>query len=483
MWLLPLLLLGAVVVAAASRSPRERRPPQIAYAPPRQLAAPGGSPGPIAVLGEFLRVGHTPPPPVILGAIGEAEAIGRYDLASDIVRRFVDPVMRAHQVSQVANARQAGPPIYRSPAQPYARGSCAPPSSPRSAAPVPMPMAMPGARSAALPSEDEFRAVLDSDPSKIYELMSRPHAAAPHVGAPAVIDVPQAPRHISEDQMRSMLDADPARFTEMVSRGRLQTADVPATPPAAAAPPAQQSVAQPREADRLLEYLHALPGFAGAGAVLTDSSQPVFEVRWQHGFPPPALPPMIDGHSVRLVVIDQLPQAQPTGLPPERAAQMQESAGLPTAADETCANAIPCPIPGVSDETWRQFLRRLERESLMFNSARHVGRYRQRRERLAELGINPSQILGSAQAQRSAIDADLADANHHAMASGLAARHLGRSIMVPGVDESTCLTLSGLLGVIQCAGLEGAVGWLEQPGDRRRYPNTTQAFLNTNGIF
>jgi hypothetical protein len=141
------------------------------------------------------------------------------------------------------------------------------------------------------------------------------------------------------------------------------------------------------------------------------------------------------------------------------------------------------PLGGVSDDAWRQFVVRLSRESPQFASSRHVGQFRQRRERLAELGIDPSMIHGSASAQRAALDADMSDAFHHAAAGGVLAEHMGRPIAVPGRDDAMPITLSGLLGVIQCAGIEGAVGWLERPGDRRRYPHTTQAFLHTNGVF
>lgn len=350
MWLIPLLVIGALVVAAASRSPRE------ALAAPRQLGLPPA--GPISVLGEFVRVGQVPPPPVILCAIAEAEALGRDDIADRIVRTFVEPVVRAHDQARGASG--------------YARGSCAPlPASPRAAMAIPAPK-----RSAAV----------------------IPSSAA---------------------DIQAMMDADPAGFVQMIARGGMPTPpiiDVPAAPAVPAAPQAAATA------------------------------------------------------------------AQPTGLPSETVAQMQEEAGLPTAADETRANALPSPIEGISDEAWRQFVRRLEREPLAYASARHVGRYRQRRDRLAELGIDP-RALGSAEAQRAAIDTDLADAHHHAAAAGLVAEHLGHPIALPGQEGSTPLTLSGLLGVIQCAGLEGAVGWLERPGDRKKYPHTTQAFMNTNGAF
>jgi hypothetical protein len=174
---------------------------------------------------------------------------------------------------------------------------------------------------------------------------------------------------------------------------------------------------------------------------------------------------------------------QPTSLPPEAVAQMQEAAGLHEAADATRALAPGSPIPGVADDAWRQFVVQLERESPSFSSSRHVGQYRQRRERLAELGVDPAAIMDSAQAQRAALDIDLSDAHHHAVAGGLLSEHLGHTIVVPGSDGPETISLSGVLGVIQCAGLEGAVGWLERPSDRKRYPHTTQAFLRTNGVF
>lgn len=239
--------------------------------------------------------------------------------------------------------------------------------------------------------------------------------------------------------------------------------------------------------DAISAQLSQLPGFAGAGVTLVDPSTgaEVFEVSWLRGYPIPSLPPQAGHWPVRVAIIDNLPvpQAQPTGLHPETVAQMQEAAGLHQAADQTRALAPGSPLGSVSDDAWRQFVMRLEREEPTFNSSRHVGQYRQRRERLAELGINPNAIHGSAAAQRSALDVDLADAYNHAAAGGLLDEHLGHTIVVPGHEGPAQITLSGMLGVIQCAGLDGAVGWLESPTDRKRYPHTTQAFLRTNGAF
>jgi hypothetical protein len=195
-----------------------------------------------------------------------------------------------------------------------------------------------------------------------------------------------------------------------------------------------------------------------------------------------ALPTKVTVGSVPPPVAASSP-AQATGLPPEMVARMQEAAGLPQAAARTRAMDPGSPIQGIGDGAWRDFVIRLERESPQFASSKHVGQYRQRRERLVELGINPAVIQNSSEAQRQALDADLADAHRHGVASELFAQYLGRPILLPGIDNNQMITLSGMLGVIQYAGLDGAAGWLEHPNDRKRFPHTTQAFMNTNGVF
>lgn len=392
MWIIPILLVGAFVVAAASKSPRETD------SPARQLPPPG----PISVLGEILRIGQVPPPKVVICAIAEAQAIGRPDLVSDIVRAFVAPVVYQHQLT---NGRRA--------VLPYERGSCAlapPPSSPRAQADQRGTCELPGAPRAeapAVPSPDTL-----------------PSAAAAQLSA----------RPATEEDLLATLHSDPRAFLAMVSARRPTVIDMPIEAPKSPSAP---------------------PPAAVIGA---DIAVPSLD-------PQASLPSM------------------PTGLPAEVVAQMQQEAGLHSAADRTRALAPGSPLGGVSDDAWRQFVLRLEREAPTFSSSRHVGQYRQRRDRLTELGIDPNTIHGSASAQRAALDADLVDAHHHATAGGLISEHLGRAITLPGHDAAATITLSGMLGVIQCAGLEGAVGWLERPNDRKRYPHTTRAFLHTNGVF
>jgi hypothetical protein len=175
-----------------------------------------------------------------------------------------------------------------------------------------------------------------------------------------------------------------------------------------------------------------------------------------------------------------MPQAAPVQAAPVQSASVQAQPSAP----QTATTPEPgSPIPGVPDVNWRAFIARLSRESPQFNSARHVGQYRQRRERLAELGLDPASLVGSPQAQRAALDLDLVDAYRHGAAGDLFSQHLGHPVSVPGREGTETISLSGVLGVIQVAGLEGAVNWLERASDRKRYPHTTQTFLHTNGVF
>ena len=497
MWLIPILLLGALAVAAANKSPRALVPTARQLPPPSVPPQVQGLPGPISVLGEILRVGQVPSHTVVLCAIAEAESMGRRDLSSDIVRAFVTPGILAKQLGNGSFARPA-----------YARGSCALPSAPRAQADQRGSCARPSSPRAE--ADQRGSCVNPEAPRAEAPRAEAPSAAAPAptpAQAPAFAPPQMTARPASSDEILAMLDVDPQMFLTMVASGRPPMVEVPvaAQPPqppppsapqaaAVPAPPLPQS-SSPAPAPAVVDeaaminavsaQLSQLPGFAGAGVTLVDPSTgaEVFEVGWLRGYPIPQLPQQFGHRPVRVAIIDNLPLAQPTELHPEAVAQMQEAAGLHQAADQTRAMAPGSPLVGVSDDAWRQFVLRLERETPTFNSSRHVGQYRQRRERLAELGINPNAIHGSAAAQRIALDVDLADAYNHAVAGGLLDEHLGHQIVVPGHEGPAQITLSGMLGVIQCAGLDGAVGWLESPTDRKRYPHTTQAFLNTNRAF
>jgi hypothetical protein len=311
------------------------------------LQPPPSPPGPIAVLGELVRCGRTPPPQLIIFAIAEAEATGRDDIVADIVRLYIAPVVYSHEL---AHARSANP-------TPAPKATAARPQL----AARPAPTAQAAAPASTFPASDEqIRKMLDHDPEQFMEMARRPGGVI-DVPAEAVIEVPSAP-------------------------------------------------AAPRERK--------------AGTVIDIDIE-----------------------------------------------------------DEDRALPETSPIASVAPADWTRFCERLTRETPDYKSNRHVGKFRQNVERLIELGINPQEVLGSARAQRDALGVEMADAFQHATESGLVKDHVHRLIALPGDTEAYTVTLSGMLGVIQCAGLDNAVSWFESKLDRKKFPHTTSAFRNTNGAF
>jgi len=127
----------------------------------------------------------------------------------------------------------------------------------------------------------------------------------------------------------------------------------------------------------------------------------------------------------------------------------------------------------------------MSRELPTYTSAHHVGQFRQRRGRLLELGIDPETVLAYPDHQRVAFDDDMSEAYRRAHTAGLLAC-VGHPVEVPtpdGPPQVAQVTTSGVLGVVQAAGVEGAVGWFRSPEDRRRFGGTTAVFSRANGVF
>jgi len=141
------------------------------------------------------------------------------------------------------------------------------------------------------------------------------------------------------------------------------------------------------------------------------------------------------------------------------------------------------PIQGVPRTSWCHFLSALAREPVAFATPKHVGRYRQQRARLAEVGFDPAIVEGDPAMQDLAMTTDLADCFRHLHASGSLDACVGRAITLPGHSGKMSLTLSGLLGVCSVAGLERAIDWCENEADRVNFPHTTMAAIRTNGTF
>lgn len=400
-----LLLLAAVGIACLAR--RSALPSHVLVSP--VVAA--GAPSPILVLDGFLQRGLTPPPQVIMCAIAEAELMGRIDLANDLVRSFVLPVVMAAE-------RDALPPVPGLP----------PAFDPDSY----------GYRYDPYESRDPYDRDLDGIPAG-YAVPTQIPSPRPHPWTPQSQPQPQVPQ-MQDRPNHHRRPTDP-RAERLSPRG----AQAPFPTPVPAAHAAHEVVPDPgrgggggprplaRAQDARVEILSTPRGRAAAAAASQAASQ--------------ATAPAGGGHVGTLTV----------------------SGGN-------------SPIARVSNQDWAQFVSRIAREQVTFTSPHHVGAFRQRRSRLAELGIDPSSVVGSPEAQAGALCADMDDAYRHATSSGLVAEYQGVTVQIPS-GGSIEVTLSGVLGVIQAAGLEGAAGWLEDPRDRERFPHTTAAFLRTNGVF
>lgn len=136
------------------------------------------------------------------------------------------------------------------------------------------------------------------------------------------------------------------------------------------------------------------------------------------------------------------------------------------------------PIYGVSNDEWTDFVGKLKTQEPSYRSERHIGAYHHNTNRLNELGIDPGSLADEA-SQYGALEADFKDTlSRHAK---LINEFAGDVIYING--QQTPITRSGILGLIKCAGVDGATGWLRNEGDRARYPMTTEMFLRTNGMF
>lgn len=66
------------------------------------------------------------------------------------------------------------------------------------------------------------------------------------------------------------------------------------------------------------DHLRRMPGLVSHGVVLQNPEAPrerqiwAYEVRWLRGQPVPSLPSLIDGHTVKLMIVDDYPRPQAT---------------------------------------------------------------------------------------------------------------------------------------------------------------------------
>lgn len=147
---------------------------------------------------------------------------------------------------------------------------------------------------------------------------------------------------------------------------------------------------------------------------------------------------------------------------------------------------ITSPLPSVSNHAWATYCHAFETETPTYESARRVGRYAARKDRLSELGCNPELLIKHPRAvelQDAAFAIDATDSARHLDESGMAREYVGKAVWLPDDPDPHKITLSGLIGVAQIAGLENCASWLEHRDDRKRFRHTTTMFTRTNGVF
>lgn len=136
------------------------------------------------------------------------------------------------------------------------------------------------------------------------------------------------------------------------------------------------------------------------------------------------------------------------------------------------------PVEGILNDDWRMFVEVSKIESSDFNKNNTIGMFRQNKKRLQKLGIEPSNVKTPID-QYNAFEAEcvqlLSEGN------SLIKQSVAMPIEVDG--ESVPITLSGLLAVMHHAGVENAAKWLDSSDERRKFPNTTEAFKRSNGCF
>lgn len=134
------------------------------------------------------------------------------------------------------------------------------------------------------------------------------------------------------------------------------------------------------------------------------------------------------------------------------------------------------PIEGISDEDWRMFVETSRSETEDFSTDSSVGMFRQNRKRLAKLGIND---IGDPISQYDAFEKEVSQLMQESTV--LVKDYVAMPVVIDG--DSVPITLSGLLSVMRIAGTKNAEKWLTSEDERKRFPNTTDAFKRSNGCF
>ena len=339
---------------------------------------------PIFVLDEMLRAGQQPPPMVIQCAIAEAEMLGQYELASDIIHRFVAPLVQEH-----AGARGGGQ---------------APPQREQAREQVPQQRrAAAGAGTQAQPfNEDDYELDEFARP--------RPRAKAPTqapTGSPIGAETSAPAKGVSDAEMQQAVNAAMGLDNTGMPRQGGQGSDG-----------VQKKQKQ------------------GQGGATQDPGT------------------MVGGTIVGGAL--------------------------------GAMNWGSSPIAGVDPANWGGFVGRVSREAPTYSTKRHVGQFRQRRERLEDLGFSPDEVATSAGKQLAALEADMRDAYHHAQDGGLL-DYVGKGIATPpvGGEPAGKHTVRDAVRVARrdpSGGDRGGVRLARAAGRSSGVPAHDARALRTNGV-
>jgi hypothetical protein len=468
--------------AVAAQNDRPQLPPPSPeeahwYKPQTQTSINGQ---PLDILGACIAAGRPPSPQVIAGALAQAAAIGRPDIENFIVGRFIKPTVDRARAEQVG---ADGDHWY---------------SAPTSAENADADATQDATDLSASPSDDRGSSGGDDDGGDD----SGDDGSADGVYADAAW---QAAREgqFADDEEGGDDGGDagpPPDFGGGGGGGGGFDPAIPWTPASATPPPPLPPGNRPTAQALGISAAPAVDGMF-VPPLPADPNAPLpGSVQMTYVGPPMMAPAATSARAIQIAPIRASVRAP--GAPPMRAPApshpmaprpmapripraMVAPRGAPRSGSRSgtrsAGNLIGAPpeIEGVAPPAWSAFLGKLAREAPSFKTDRHLGKFRQRRDRLAELGLTEGE-LADEYGQEKAIAKDLADAYRHARAGALVT-HVGQTIDVDG--QPVAITLSGLLGTISAAGLEGAASWLEDESDRKRFPGTTGVFLRTNGVF
>lgn len=171
---------------------------------------------------------------------------------------------------------------------------------------------------------------------------------------------------------------------------------------------------------------------------------------------------------------------------------MQRARTLAKQVGDLCAS----PFPGVSDYRWTKFVRLVGTGKPKVTSTNHVGLFMFAYPRLVELDaaanlrkddngryladmtlkpeMTAEQFAKNPLAQYKVFEASMRQYNTRLNPFR---RYIGE------IAEGKPITWSGLLGIAHRAGIQALSSWLQNPDERKRFPNTTATFLKTTGVF